>query len=167
MKLRLVQEVLDALAECQRSWLYLEPIFSSEDINRQLPTESKRFATVDRAWRRIMNQAKNNPLVIEFGADSKLLDLLTESNKTFELVSKGLSAYLDSKRLAFPRFFFLSDDELLQILSQTKNPTAVQPHLRKCFENVARLTFAPDNQITAMTSADGETVPIAEPFYPV
>ena len=28
---------------CQRSWLYLEPIFSSDDINRQLPVEGKRY----------------------------------------------------------------------------------------------------------------------------
>lgn len=166
MKLRMVQDVLEALSECQRSWLYLEPIFSSEDINRQLPVESKRFATVDRAWRRIMAQAKSHPIAIDFCADGKLLDILKESNKTFELVSKGLSAYLDSKRLAFPRFFFLSDDELLQILSQTRDPTAVQPHLRKCFENINRLTFAPDKLITAMASADGETVQLSEPFYP-
>ncbi|KAI8820875.1 dynein heavy chain and region D6 of dynein motor-domain-containing protein [Fimicolochytrium jonesii] len=165
-KLRTVQEVVEAWMACQRSWLYLEPIFSSDDIVTQLPAESKRFTTMDRTWRRIMSQAKAKPGVIEFCSDYKLLDSFRECNKLLELVAKGLSAYLESKRIAFPRFFFLSDDELLQILSQTKDPTAVQPHLRKCFENVASLEFEPDNRIVAIYSAEGEKIMVAEPFYP-
>ncbi|TPX58491.1 hypothetical protein PhCBS80983_g03079 [Powellomyces hirtus] len=165
-KLRTVQEVVEAWMACQRSWLYLEPIFSSDDIVTQLPAESKRFTTMDRTWRRIMSQAKQKSGVIEFCSDFKLLDSFRECNKLLELVSKGLSAYLESKRIAFPRFFFLSDDELLQILSQTKDPTAVQPHLRKCFENVASLEFEADNLITAIYSAEGEKIQVAEPFYP-
>ncbi|CAF4290444.1 unnamed protein product, partial [Rotaria sp. Silwood2] len=137
-KLKITQEVLDEWLACQRSWLYLEPIFSSEDIIRQLPVESKRYQTMERIWRKVMKQAKDNPEVISLCPEARLRDNLREANKLLEQVQKGLSEYLETKRMAFPRFYFLSDDELLQILSQTKDPKAVQPHLRKCFENITK-----------------------------
>ncbi|XP_022110107.1 dynein heavy chain 1, axonemal-like isoform X1 [Acanthaster planci] len=165
-KLRMTQDVLDEWLVCQRSWLYLEPIFSSDDINRQLPVEGKRYQTMDRMWRRIMKNAKDNPQVISLCPDARLLENLKECNKLLDQVQKGLSEYLETKRASFPRFYFLSDDELLEILSQTKDPTAVQPHLRKCFENIARLQFEDDLLITKMFSAEGEVVPLSEPLYP-
>lgn len=57
---RPAQEVLEEWLNCQRAWLYLEPIFSSEDINRQLPVESKRYQTMERIWRKIMKNAYEN-----------------------------------------------------------------------------------------------------------
>ena len=58
-----VQDVMDEWMVCQRSWLYLEPIFSSEDINRQLPVEGKRYQTMERMWRKLMKNAKENTQV--------------------------------------------------------------------------------------------------------
>uniref|UniRef100_A0A8C3UWY6 Dynein axonemal heavy chain 1 n=1 Tax=Catharus ustulatus TaxID=91951 RepID=A0A8C3UWY6_CATUS len=156
-KLKMTQDVLEEWLNCQRSWLYLEPIFSSEDIKRQLPVESQRYNIVDKDWRRVMKNANANP---------ELLEKLQNCNKLLELVQKGLSEYLETKRAAFPRFYFLSDDELLEILSQTKDPTAVQPHLHKCFENIARLKFQQDLQITHMYSGEGEEVKLFSSITP-
>ncbi|CAH8652543.1 unnamed protein product [Schistosoma rodhaini] len=165
-KLHLTQDVLDEWVTCQRQWLYLEPIFNSEDINKQLPVESKRYATMDRIWRKVMKSASEQSQVITLCPDARLLNALRECNRLLEQVQKGLSEYLETKRQAFPRFYFLSDDELLEILSQTKDPKAVQPHLRKCFENIAKLQFEKDLQITAMFSGEGECVKFEKTTYP-
>uniref|UniRef100_A0A8C3GQP8 Dynein axonemal heavy chain 1 n=1 Tax=Cairina moschata TaxID=8855 RepID=A0A8C3GQP8_CAIMO len=163
-KLKMTQ-VLEWL-KCQCSWLYLEPIFRSEDIKRQLPAESERYQAMDTEWRIIMKNANENPEVMSLCPDPALLENLQKCNQILELVQKRLSEYLETKRGAFPRFYFLSDDELLEILSQTKDPTAVQPHLRKCFENIAQLQFQEDLQITHMYSAEGEEVKLFAPIYP-
>ncbi|GLI62391.1 hypothetical protein VaNZ11_005010 [Volvox africanus] len=165
-QLSLVSEILDQWIQLQRQWMYLEPIFGSEDIMQQLPLEGKRFATVDRMWRKTTEAAKRNPLVLKVCSSQKLLDSFIEANKLLESVQKGLAEYLETKRLAFARFFFLSNDELLQILSQTKNPLAVQPHLRKCFEAIESLDFGPGGEISAMNSREKEKVPFDKTMMP-
>lgn len=75
-------------------------------------------------------------------------------------------AYLESKRAVFARFYFLANEDLLQILSQTKEVTNVKPHLKKVFENLVDVTFEKDKTISIMRSGEKEEIPFDEAVDP-
>lgn len=160
-QLRLFSDTLDEWLECQKQWMYLESIFSAADIQRQLPNESKAFFAVDKQFKDIMRRTKDRGNALQAGSTPGWLELFQKSNETLEKVQKNLEDYLETKRMSFPRFYFLSNDELLEILSQTKNVQAVQPHMSKCFDGIKSLDFGEDPKSTdifGMKSGEGEYV---------
>lgn len=106
--------------------------------------------------------------MIDFCDNEKLLERFKESEILLEQVQKGLSDYLETKRSVFARFYFLSNDELLSILSESKDVKLVQPHLKKCFEGIDKVKFLDkDLSIDRMISPEGEEVMFTEKVNPV
>ena len=116
-RLLLIMETLEGGIRCQRFWKYLQPIFSSDDIKRKMPIEHRKFESLDRTFRNNIEQINSNPFIWESIENEKMKHDFDFCNNMLDSIQKSLTEYLETKRRAFPRFFFLSDDQLLEILA--------------------------------------------------
>lgn len=148
-KLSNADATINAWFQVQRAWMHLESIFiGSEDIRTQLPEETKRFEKIDRDFKVIFaipfpkshlsRKKKKTPLLLNFSLKDllkemssnlnivkstnrpKLLDRLEELQRQLDICEKALSDYLETKKLIYPRFYFISSADLLDILSNGK-----------------------------------------------
>jgi dynein heavy chain, axonemal len=164
-----VADTIEGLLGVQTKWMYLESIFvGSEDIKRKLVSESKRFDSIHAQWLAIIARLISDPNVVRSTRRDSLLDQLNSMNSDLELIQRSLEGFLEDRRRSFPRFYFLSNDDLLEILGHAKEPEKVQPHLRKCFEGLYRLALrtSRNSRVFAegMAAADGEEVPFSPPL---
>jgi dynein heavy chain len=156
-------KTLDEWLKLQKTWMHLEAIFSAPDIQKQLANEWGVVSSVDAFWRELMRRAATIRICLKVGAIPCIYDNISKHNLELEGVAKGLAEFIKLKRQAFPRFYFLSDEELLQLLSSCRDPQAIQPHLEKCFEGIHSLRFGEgvfSTSILAMVSREGEEVPL-------
>ncbi|VDL90310.1 unnamed protein product [Schistocephalus solidus] len=157
-----VNEVMDYWTKVQNLWVYLEAVFVGGDIAKQMPQEARRFTNVDKSWVKLMERARENPGVVSCcTVDSTLQELLPRMLDQLEMCQRSLSGYLEGKRRLFPRFFFVSDPVLLEILGQASTPEAIQQHLLTIFDSMDHLKFNESvSRVLVAYSADGEDLPL-------
>ncbi|KAM9352911.1 dynein axonemal heavy chain 11 [Symphorus nematophorus] len=165
-QLTVADSVLMVWMEVQRTWAYLESIFKDcDDIRQQLPADAHRFQAIDAEFQELMLDSSKTKNVIEATNKPHLLEKLEDLQKRLALCEKALAEYLETKRLAFPRFYFISSADLLDILSKGSRPTEVTVHLSKLFDNMSDLEFAKNKQLdnpklaVGMYSKEREYVP--------
>lgn len=160
-KLSQADQVISILLEVQRTWSNLESIFiGSEDIRYQLPEDTDRFEQIDKDFKQICNDNVKNLNVVVCTNREGLVESLEYIEQRLSLCEKALAEYLETKRLAFPRFYFVSSADLLDILSIGNEPEKVMKHLIKLFDSLAKMKLDENKAKTAlgMIAKDGEQV---------
>lgn len=167
-RLSMMMEVVETWMVCQKNWICLEEIFASMDLQRQLSNEARQFQRADKAWRDLIHTAVDKMSALKFSSIPGVLESFELCNGLLEQVFRSLEDYLESKRQIFPRFYFISDNELLDIMSHTRKPFAVQPYISKLFGNVRSLEFFESSTTTlqalAMVSTEGERLKLIKPL---
>lgn len=87
----------------------------------------------------------SNPKVVSLCEIPGLKDTLETILTQLDNCQKALNDFLEQKRSMFSRFYFIGDDDLLEILGQAKNPVVIQSHLKKLFAGIYKVEFDKNN----------------------
>ncbi|KAL8453322.1 hypothetical protein Emag_001932 [Eimeria magna] len=139
-----IGEVTQVLREVQRSWTFLKNLFlHSEEVKRELPQEAQRFVAIDASTKDVLRMGAATSRIKDFCLIPEVASQLDELQKQLCMCEKALNDFMDSKRKTFPRFFFVSSVDLLDILSHGNDPPAVMIHMPKVFQAIQHFDWRP------------------------
>ncbi len=164
-KLTDLDDILNNLNAAQRKWVYLEPY--QEQMKMKSPAQTggfdykEVFRKIDDDFRMIMGDCQRDTRVVAILKIGSIKSILTAMLERLDRCQKSLNEFLEEKRSSFPRFYFIGDDDLLQILGQASKPVVIQTHLKKLFAGIYNVNFDDENKhIITMNSIEGEVVPL-------
>lgn len=157
-----LENYLSKIQLIQRKWLYLEPIFGKG----ALPSQQERFDSLNSTFQSIMRQIAKQKKIASLNEISGLDNNLDNIIEQIEICQSALNKFLEETRNRFPRFFFLGDEDLLEILGQSENPKIIKMHLKKIFAGIYDVEFKQRGKnldIVNMIASTGEIVPLVKP----
>jgi dynein heavy chain len=162
-----IESTLKEWSGVSKTWASLEAIFlGSADIRAQMPEDTARFESIDHDFKEMMLSAVLDPGVVSACTAERRYDDLKEMSRLLEMCQKSLNEYLDVKKTMYPRFYFVANVALLDILSNGNNAPRIMRHFGDCYVGLDRLEFPVDviDQATSAVAKDGEILPFNAPF---
>ncbi|XP_040163455.1 cytoplasmic dynein 2 heavy chain 1 [Anopheles arabiensis] len=152
-KLNNLDYIVTHLNQIQKRWIYLEPIFGVGTLKK----EEAVFRSIDKNFRYIMKEIADDPRVVSVNKINNVLSIIETLQGQIARCQNALSAYIKAKRNAFSRFYFLSDDDLLELLGQSSKESIVQKHIRKLFPGIYRLVLdESSSRVIGFASEEGD-----------
>lgn len=152
-----IQKIINQWNYIQVLILSLDSTFSYAYIEIYLPEDSTLYAKVKEVLANIQTKLCEAPTFAKIN-NSLILECLCDSSIRLEKINHGVRNYIEAKRLCFPRFFFLSDKEIQNILFESNNSEKLHVLLNKCFEGIEKVRINEDKCICSVIGNYGEVL---------
>lgn len=165
-RLQFVRIIFDIWIDVQKKWVYLEGIFfGSGEIKMQLPNDYNRFKGIDNEFTSLMKKVSAKPKILDVISLEQLQKTLERLVESLDKIQKALTDYLETQRQAFSRFYFVGDEDLLEIIGNSKDVINIQKHFPKMFAGITYIANEDKgNLLKGMQSKEGEVVEFIESF---
>jgi dynein heavy chain 1 len=159
-KLEKIRILFNEWIDVQRRWVYLEGIFfGSADIMNELASDYNKFKNIDNEFTSLMKKVAAKPLILEVISIPSIKSILEEKLKSsLERIQKALYNFLEKQRQNFARFYFIGDEDLLEIIGNSRDLIKIQRHFNKMFAGLQSLSSEDGDIITHMNSREQEVV---------
>ena len=157
-KLENIRLLFNEWVDVQRKWVYLEGIFfGSADIKNELPGDYTKFQNIDEKFTCLMKQVANKPFILEVISIPNIKSILEETLKSaLERIQKALYNFLEKQRQNFARFYFIGDEDLLEIIGNSKDVNKITRHFNKMFAGMNSLLSSDGDELKGMVSREFE-----------
>ncbi|KAI5710267.1 hypothetical protein M8J75_007144 [Diaphorina citri] len=167
-----VMEGMELFLQDQRLYIFMEGVASADGFR----TEKTKHAadTFDRVTATLeemtthMYHVRN---VVKVFTTGDIHETLLMLNQDLETIMRVLEQFLESKRQIFPRFYFISNELMLEMFGYTKRPDLIMAHYKKLFNGIEKIEFqtstkqAGPMEALGMYSSEGEYVTFDKPEY--
>ncbi|OTA63575.1 hypothetical protein K449DRAFT_464224 [Hypoxylon sp. EC38] len=158
-KLNRVHVLFDVWIDVQRQWVYLEGVFTGNaDIKHLLPIESSRFQNINSEFMTVMKKVYKQPMVMDVLSITGVQKSLERLAELLNKIQKALGEYLEKERVSFPRFYFVGDEDLLEMIGNSNDTLRIAKHFKKMFAGLTGLVMDEESTISGFTSKEGEVV---------
>uniref|UniRef100_A0A8R1DS61 DHC_N2 domain-containing protein n=1 Tax=Caenorhabditis japonica TaxID=281687 RepID=A0A8R1DS61_CAEJA len=149
--------------QCDVRWRKIEGVFSTEDIAYQMPQEFRTFKKISLKWVNINNRiSEERPILEQMELVEQLNMELSELEVLFGRMENGFHAYLRKKRAVFPRLFCLSDELVLSLICDSREPANCKSYLPLLFPALTSFEQNTKMEIVSVSTVS-ETIPLVKP----
>ncbi|XP_068122143.1 uncharacterized protein [Hyperolius riggenbachi] len=168
-KLQAIEMTVQLWLSVQNKWTQLEEVFSTLAFRVAMPREAILFADVNHHFCRLMKSVEENPNILQNCMRRGLQSLLDILNYKLERCQRAVRLHLEQKRQAFPRLFFLSLEDTLNIVCYGYDLSVLSNYIVKMFHHIHSLIYEHNsehecNHILGVKSFLGEELYLTKPL---